>query len=217
LAYGKDGLKAFSISLALIAGVGAVYMIDTLLPYGAVRSLQILALPTAACAAAVLEIMGYSFTLLYSPGLESMPLIRTISSGSTTGVNIGWPCAGVHSLLLYTLIILLLFRKSSMSNFRKLTYFIIGAIGTYFVNILRIVTYFLILVGDVHIDAKAFHESYGELYSMVWILFYVLLIACIQKFSLAERTTDALRYFLERLKSKVSSPLKSELNENESI
>ena len=150
-------------------------------------------LPTAACAAAVLEIMGYSFILSYWPGLESMPMIRTYSNGSPSAVSIGWPCAGVHSLFLYTLIILLLFRKSSMSSFRKLMYFIIGAIGTYVVNILRIVTFFLILVNGVGTAAADFHEIYGELYSMLWILLYILLIACIEKFSLVERTIHRIR------------------------
>ncbi|UCC57589.1 MAG: hypothetical protein JSW14_04185 [Candidatus Bathyarchaeum sp.] len=203
LAYGKAGLKAFSITLALIAGMGTIYLIDTLYPYGVFKPLQMLALPTAACAAALLEIMGYNFILAFSTGLESTPIIRINANGSLSSVSIAWPCAGVHSLFLYTLIILLLFRKSSMSSFRKLMYFIIGAIGTYSVNVLRIVSYFIVLVNEGKSAAQTFHDIYGELYSVLWIFLYILLITCIQKFRLVERTTHTLRYFLERVKSKV--------------
>ena len=202
LAYGKDCFKIFSITLALIAGISTVYMIDTIYPYGVFKPLQMLALPTAACSAALLEILGYSFTLSFSPGLESAPIIRMDANGSAKAVSIAWPCAGVHSLFLYTLIILLLFRRSNISSFRKVIYFVIGAIGTYFVNILRIVSFFSVLVNQGMTAAQTFHDVYGELFSVVWILFYVLLITIIQKFRLIEKTMQgvhSLRNFLGRI------------------
>jgi len=210
LAYGKDGLKKFSITLALIAGISVIYLIDTIYPYGVFKPLQLLALPTAACAAALLEILGYPFVLSFSSGLDSMPIIRTQSGGHTVSIGIAWPCAGVHSLFLYTLIILLLFKKSNISSFRKMLYFIVGAIGTYSVNVLRIIVYFLIRVNEGLTVAQTFHNVYGELLFIVWILLYILLIICIQKFRLTEKTiqgAQTLRKFLER-KSDTLSPLK---------
>ena len=218
LAYGKDGLKTFSITLSLIAGMSAFYMIDTIFPYGVFKPLQMLALPTAACAAALLDIIGYRFNLVFSPGPASAPIIYAYSQGVQTPVSIAWPCAGVHSLFLYTLIILLLFNKSNISSFRKIIYFIIGAIGTYSVNVLRIVSYFIILVNEGIDAAQVFHNIYGELYFVVWIFLYILLIICIQKFRLVEKTIHrihVLRCFLETRKSKISSHSKSKLNENE--
>jgi thaumarchaeosortase len=219
LAYGKDGLKKFSITLALIAGISVIYLIDVMYPYGVFKPLQMLALPTAACAAALLDILGYSFVLSFSPGLDSMPIIRTQSNGHAVSVGIAWPCAGVHSLFLYTLIILLLFKKSNISSFRKMLYFIVGAIGTYSVNILRIIVYFLIRVNEGLTAAQTFHNVYGELLFVVWILLYILLIVCIQKFRLAEkaiRGIQALHNFLE-MKSNILSPFKSKLKESQSI
>jgi len=220
LTYGKDGLKKFSITLALIAGISVIYLIDVIYPYGVFKPLQLLALPTAACAAALLDILGYPFILSYSPGLDPMPIIRTQSGGQMVSIGIAWPCAGVHSLFLYTLIILLLFKKSNMSSFRKMIYFIVGAVGTYSVNILRIIVYFLIRVNEGLTAAQTFHNVYGELLFIVWILLYILLIICIQKFRLTEKTThgtQALRNFLEMMKSKILSRFKIKLNESQSI
>jgi len=219
LAYGKGGLKKFGISIGLIAGITAIYLTDTIFPYGVLKPLQLLALPTAACAAALLDLLGYAFALSFSPGLDSIPIIRTQSEGQMVSIGIAWPCAGVHSLFLYMLIILLLFKKSNMSSFRKLLYFIVGAIGTYLVNVLRIITYFFIRINSGLTAAQTFHDTYGELLFVVWVLLYILLIIGIQKFRLAEKTihgTQTLRNFLER-KSNILSRFKSKLNESQSI
>ena len=98
LAYGKSGLKKFAITIGLIAGITLIYLTDTIFPYGVLKPLQMLALPTAAWAAVLLDIMGYVFTLSYSPAIDSMPLIRTIVGGEHISIGIAWPCA----CLLYT-------------------------------------------------------------------------------------------------------------------
>jgi len=200
LAYGKGGVKKFGITLAFISGVSAVYFLDTIFPYGVFKPFQLLTLPTAACAAILLDILGYSFSLSFSPGADAMPIIRTQAGGRWYSVGIAWPCAGVHSLFLYTLIILLLFKKSNISRFRKTIYFIAGAIGTYSVNILRILVYFRILVNQGLSAAQTFHDVYAELLFVAWILLYILLIICIQKFRLVEKTIHGAQSLRDSLK-----------------
>jgi len=192
LAYETDGMKTFSISLSLLGVMGLVYTVDTYYPDGMLKPLQMLALPAAACAAALLEILGYNFTLRYQPGPGSLP---TIYMGGFRPVGIVWSCAGVHSLLLYLLIILLLFKRSNISRIRKLVYFIVGAVCTYFVNILRIASYFVIRESSGQDAAQSFHDSIGELYFIFWMFAYILLIISIERFMLVEKT----RYGIQRL------------------
>jgi thaumarchaeosortase len=192
LAYGKKGLRTFSITIAFISTITVVYMIDTLYPYGAFKPLQVFALPTAACAAVLLEAIGIRFSMMFSPGAASTPVIVVNSQGSTVATSIAWPCAGVQSLFLYTVIVLLLLKKSDISGFRQLVYFVIGLIGTYLMNVLRIVTYFVLLVNQGKDVALIFHNVYGELYFFAWMLIYILLIVCIQKYKLVEKTRAAI-------------------------
>jgi len=209
LAYKTDGLKTFSISLSLLGVMSFVYMIDTYYPEGMLKPLQMLALPAAACAAALLEILGYNFTLIYRPGPRSLP---TISMAGFHPVGIVWSCAGVHSLLLYLLIILLLFKRSDISGFRRLVYFIIGAVCTYFVNILRIASYFVIRESSGQNAAQFFHDSIGELYFIFWVFAYILLIISVERFMVVEKTRHSmqkLRSLLETMKSKLSSYLRT--------
>ncbi|MGD9130627.1 MAG: exosortase/archaeosortase family protein [Candidatus Bathyarchaeota archaeon] len=200
LAYGKGGVKKFGITLALIVGISGVYFMDIFFPYGVFKPLQLLALPTAACAAIFLDLLGYSFSLSFSPGAEAMPIIRMQTGGRWFSVGIAWPCAGVHSMFLYTLIILLLFKKSNISRFRKLSYFIVGAIGTYSVNILRILVYFNILATEGLTAAQTFHDVYAELLFVAWVLLYILLIILIQKFRLIEKTIHGIQTLRDSLK-----------------
>ena len=188
LAYGKKSLRTFSISAVLVAGISVVYMIDTMYPFGAFAPFQVLALPTAAGAAIMLQAMGIPFNFLYSPGFGT-PIIAMNLNGSTVTTSIAWPCAGVHSLFLYTVIMLLLLKRTNISAFRKSVYFIAGAIGTFTVNVFRIVTYFTLLINQGREAALNFHNIYGEYYFFSWILVYILLIICIQKYRLVEKTT----------------------------
>ena len=54
--------------------------------------------------------------------------------------DIGWPCAGVESLIIYTVTTSLFLKNSKFSSMQKFAYFIFGAIVTYLINILRITT-----------------------------------------------------------------------------
>ncbi|MEM1539919.1 MAG: exosortase/archaeosortase family protein [Candidatus Bathyarchaeia archaeon] len=196
LAYGLKGLKFFSISFVLIAGIGAVYMFDTIYPFGVFKPLQAFALPTAATAAAILDLLGYKTILKFpaNSSLTSSHLPRLIiwNEKAFAAADIGWACSGVHSLLLYVLIILVFFKKTEISSFRKLAYFVTGFIGTYFINVLRICSYLLIYLHQGRIAADVFHDSYGELYFFAWIFAYIALIASVQRFMLVERTRNAI-------------------------
>jgi len=69
---------------------------------------------------------------------------------------------------------LLFLRKTDISWKQKIIYFVIGAIVTYFINVLRIVTIFTIAVYQGNISA--FHNYYGPLYSIIWIVSYPIMI-----------------------------------------
>jgi len=198
LAYKTKGLKTLSISSALLGGIGVAYIFDTIYPFGVFKPLQAFALPTAATAAALFDLLGYGVRLAYPAyaGVESaLPSLTVVSGGKTVSVSIAWACAGVQSLLLFVLIILVFFKKADISPFRKLAYFVIGLFGTFFVNVLRVYSIVLIMLDSGSNAGMVFHNTYGEIYSVVWIFLYILLIGGIQRFMLVERTRHAFQRF----------------------
>ena len=172
LVYGGDRLKHFSISIFFLGATGVFYMIDTFYPYGTFTILQAFAPVTASSTAHVLNWMGYKAWMLGF--YEGMPVLDV--KGLSGPIAIGWPCAGVHSLLIYTFTILLFLKDAPISHIRKIIYIAIGAIGTFIINVLRIVSYCIIAVNTGHPAAEMFHGYYGELYFIAWIIAYPVAI-----------------------------------------
>ena len=183
LEYGKNGLKDFSISLFFIGAIGAVYMIDIMYPYGYFTPFQIFVPFTASLAGGVLNLIGYQTSFegqkLGAPILQ----VRDSFGRPLVGFAIGWPCAGVQSLLIYTFVMLVFFKKATIPLSHKIVYFVVGALITYSINVLRIVSIYLIYINNLSISkdaaeqaAKLFHNYYGGLFSMAWIIAYPLII-----------------------------------------
>jgi len=170
LEYGTNGLRD-SISTLFLGIIGAIYTIDNIYPQGRFTPFQVFVPTTTTLAAKVLDLMGYMTRLGTSNG---MPTLIAWNSQGVWGAKIAWPCAGIESLLIYTVTILLFLKKTAISWKHKIIYFIIGAIVTYLINILRIVTIFTIAINGG--DYMRFHDYYGQLYSITWIISYPLLI-----------------------------------------
>jgi thaumarchaeosortase len=170
--YGTSGLKDALISPIFLVTIGVIYSIDNIYSEGQFTPFQAFVPTTAMLAEKILNLMGYQTSLWLDRG---MPFLYVISqNGSGWGASIAWPCSGVESLIIYTLVILLFLRTIVPSWKQRIIYFTIGAIITYFINALRIVTIFVIAVNGG--DWVKFHDFYGQLYSITWIVSYPLII-----------------------------------------
>jgi len=175
---GINGLLDFSISTLFLGIIGFIYTIDSIYPFGTFAPFQIFVPTTAMLAANVLNLMGYQTSIVVTnPISGSLPYLTAWdpkNPSTKAGFGIAWPCSGVDSLIIYTVTILLFLKKSAIPWKQRIVYFVIGAIITYFINILRIVTIFTITLngGDWH----QFHNYYGPLYSITWIISYLLII-----------------------------------------
>jgi exosortase/archaeosortase family protein len=178
LAYGIKNLPVFSGSIFFLGVMGFLFVIDDLYPGGKFTPLQMLVPVTAFFAARLLELFGYTTTVTeaYYPiyGRVSVLKVNNISL-----FGIGWICAGVESLVIYTIVIFLFLKKSEISTKRKIFYFVVGAAVTYFLNILRIFTLAMIALSGG--DIGPFHNFYGQFYSITWITLYPLMIVSVEK------------------------------------
>ncbi len=183
LSYGINGLIDFPISTFFLGTIGLIYTIDSFYPYGRFAPFQIFVPTTAKLAANVLNFMGYQTSMFVTrnPYYGCMPYLTAWDPKNPLKIanfGIAWPCSGVESFLIYTVTILLFLKKTPIPWKYKTTYFIIGAIVTYFINILRIVTIFVIAIdyGVKSAQVQLFHNYYGQLYSITWIISYPLII-----------------------------------------
>jgi thaumarchaeosortase len=183
LPFSVKGLKSFSVPLFFLLAVGTLYTIDNLYPYGQFTLFQFLVPTTTTLAAAVLNLMGYNTTLTTQtdPIQGTLPLLTATDPNNpmrSATFAVAWPCAGIESLLIFTVVTLLFLKRMSLSWKAKIGYFAIGAAVTYLINILRIVIFFPIGMdyGVKSEQVQLFHFYYGPFYSITWIVAYPLII-----------------------------------------
>jgi exosortase/archaeosortase family protein len=202
LIFGLKGLKSFSIPIIFSTIVGAVFIIDSVYPNGQFTPFQFLVPATTVLAANTLGFMGYNTTLDLSHG--SLPQLTVTDPSNplkTATFGIAWPCAGIESLLIFAVTIMLFLKRMPISWQAKLGYFAFGAGVTYLINIVRIVSIFLFVLGGG--DANVFHQNYGPLFPIAWIVSYPLIILGTQ--SLWRRMTSRNR---EGLLENIEEPAK---------
>ncbi len=118
-------------------------------------------------------------------------LLRVLGVNVTYGENflynprsgmvvIAWPCAGVHSLLIYTAVAYSFLQNLDISKTRKLIYVSLGFLGTYMVNILRVTA---IIVSNYYfgVNVNVAHHYAGELFFVIWILVFLFLVVTIER------------------------------------
>lgn len=180
--YGVKTLPKYSISTFFAGIIGLVYLVDNLYPYGKFTPFQMIVPTTTQLAANVLNTMGFKTEISsnVNPISGSITVLKVHDAQGKllASFGVGWPCAGVDSLLLYSVILSLFLKKSAFSLKASITYFIIGAAITYFINVLRIVSVFLVAINGG--NWGRFHDYYGPLYSVTWIVVYPLIILGIQ-------------------------------------
>jgi len=181
--FGFRELKAFFVPTFFLALVGILYTIDNVFPYGQFTPFQIFVPTTTAIAAIVLGLLGYNTNIVYEQNSlqGNMPVLTAIDpvSGISSSFKIAWPCAGIESFLIFTVITLLFLKRMHFSWKSKVGIFIFGAVITFIINVLRVVNIFLIDMKGVNIEA--FHFYYGPLVAIAWIVSYPLIILGVQK------------------------------------
>jgi exosortase/archaeosortase family protein len=186
LAYGISGLRDFSTSVLFLGIVGILYAVDTMY-HNTFTPFQVLVPATTQLSAIILNIMGYS-TRTYvgnDPRYGPYPvLVASNAQGTQYGFGIGWSCSGIESLLIYTVVVVLFLKGTTIRGIYKMACFVVGAFITYFINILRVISFFVIAFsGGSQQTINEFHNYYGPLYSVIWITSYPLIVLGIHALS----------------------------------
>lgn len=174
LFYGVRGIKTLAVSSFFIGSVGVFYMIDTFYPYGTFTILQAFVPITVFVVVFILNFLGYG-TRTFVGGADGLGL-TVFGENNFYSAIVSWSCAGSQSLFIYSFMIMLFLRGSSIPRTRKLVYVVIGTVGTFLVNVIRIVAILLAGVNSGSSLAKTFHLVYGEFFFIIWMFVYLFLI-----------------------------------------
>ena len=97
-------------------------------------------------------------------------------------LQVFWPSAGVHSVIIYSLVMMAFLLKMNIQKNRKIVYFAIGILGTIGINMIRIfsLSLFALKVSTNAVEFEEFHSVAGEIMFLPWLFIFLLIVTAIE-------------------------------------
>ena len=97
-------------------------------------------------------------------------------------LQVFWPSAGVHSIIIFSLVIGAFMLKMNIPRKRKVVYFVLGIIGTIIVNLIRIfsLSWYALKVTTDPVAWEEFHKIAGEIMFLPWLFAFILVVIMIE-------------------------------------
>ena len=97
-------------------------------------------------------------------------------------LQVFWPSAGVHSIIIFSLVIGAFMLKLNILRTRKLIYFVLGIVGTIIVNLIRIfsLSWYALKVTTDPVAWEEYHKIAGEIMFLPWLFGFILVVILIE-------------------------------------
>ena len=104
-------------------------------------------------------------------------------------LQVFWPSAGVHSIIIYSLVMMAFLLKMNIPRNRKAMYFGLGIIGTITVNLIRIfsLSVFALKVSTDPVEFEEYHSIAGEIMFLPWLFVFLLVVTAIETKRMKEK------------------------------
>jgi thaumarchaeosortase len=178
--FGTRFLKVAPAAIIYLAGSAIILALDAFFPYDSLGPLQIIVPFYLEIDEAVINWVDKHIIDL-GPGTpaaaEGNSLVLTGLNGPFA-LRVFWPSAGVHSLIIYSIVMLAFLLKMQIPVDRRVAYFVIGTVGTAAVNIVRIISlsFFPLLVTSNIQEWEGYHSIAGEVMFLPWLIIYLITI-----------------------------------------
>ncbi len=97
-------------------------------------------------------------------------------------LQVFWPSAGVHSIIIYSLVMMAFLLKMNIPRGRKIMWFGIGIFGTITVNVIRIfsLSWYALKVTTNAEKWEEFHSVAGEIMFLPWLFVFLMIVMVIE-------------------------------------
>lgn len=174
--YGKKAIKIAPAGPIYLTGSAIILSLDAFFPYDTLGPLQYV-VPY------MLQINTWFInTFGFGEAFARENLLLLQGQHGSMALQVFWPSAGVHSMVIYSLVMMAFLLKMDIEPKRKLMYFVIGATGTIIVNMIRIfsLSLFALLISTNAAEFEEFHSIAGEIMFLPWLAAYLFLVMHIE-------------------------------------
>jgi thaumarchaeosortase len=156
----------------LIYTVGMASFIDVVLPENTLGPFGYVVPP-------VLQLVAGTLDLIFPGAAHSQGNILMLhNSSGSMNLQVFWPSAGLDGIVIGLLVVLAICVKAGTGWARGALYLVVGAVGSFLVNVLRLALLAVYAMSDITNPKafEAFHSVAGELIFIPWIVAFVILI-----------------------------------------
>ena len=181
--FGKKWIRIVIAGPVFLAGSAIILSLDTFFPFDTLGPLQYFVpylVETNVWLVNVLE-------LGIATGRDNIMFLR--GDYGPFVLQVFWPSAGVHSIIIYSLVMMAFLLKMNIQRKRKVLYFGLGIIGTIIINLIRIfsLSVFALKVSTNPVEFEEYHSIAGEIMFLPWLFIFLLVVTAIETKRMKEK------------------------------
>lgn len=179
--FGTRWIRIAPAGPIFLGGSAMILALDAFFPYDALGPLQFFVPYLVELNVWLIDL----FDLGVATARDNLMFLR--GDHGAFALQVFWPSAGVHSIIIYSLVMMAFLLKMNIPRGRKLIWFGIGIFGTITVNVIRIFSlswYALKVTTDAQ-KWEAFHEVAGEIMFLPWLFVFLLVVMIVESRRLA--------------------------------
>ena len=174
--FGKRWIRIAPAGPIFLTGTAIILSLDAFFPYDTLGPLQYV-VPY------FVQINVWFITLLdIGTAVAKDNVMFLQGEHGSMALQVFWPSAGVHSIIIFSLVIGAFMLKLNIPRYRKAIYFVLGIIGTITVNLIRIfsLSWYALKVTTDPLVWEEYHKIAGEIMFLPWLFAFILVVILIE-------------------------------------
>jgi len=174
--FGKKWIRIVIAGPVFLGGSAIILSLDTFFPFDTLGPLQYFVPYLVETNVWVIN----AFELGIASARDNVMFLR--GDHGPFALQVFWPSAGVHSIIIYSLVMMAFLLKMNIKRGRKAMYFGIGILGTITINLIRIfsLSVFALKVSTNPVEFEEYHSIAGEIMFLPWLFAFLLVVTAIE-------------------------------------
>ena len=176
LMFGKKWIRIVIAGPVFLAGSAIILSLDAFFPYDTLGPLQYFVPHLVQTNVWIIN----AFDLGVATARDNLMFFQ--GDHGPFALQVFWPSAGVHSVVIYSLVMMAFLLKMNIKQNRKIMYFGLGIIGTIVINLIRIfsLSVFALKVSTNPVEFEEYHSVAGEIMFLPWLFGFLLVVTIIE-------------------------------------
>jgi len=174
--FGKRWIRISPAGPIFLAGSAIILSLDAFFPYDTLGPLQYVVPYLVQTNVWIINALD----LGTATARDNMMFLR--GEHGPFALQVFWPSAGVHSVIIYSLVMMAFLFKMNIPPKRKAVYFVLGIMGTIGVNMIRIfsLSIFALKVSTNAVEFEEFHSVAGEIMFLPWLFVFLMIVTVVE-------------------------------------